>query len=654
VVALLAVVGTFAVSGAIWLAVVWVAVIALALSARIGKAYGWFLVSIIFPLSAALLIVWGIVVAAPPGAPLGSDQHAGFQYAATIALRLAILGGIFQLTILTIPPDELPETLRKGGLRGGLLLIVLGAFALLPELKQRADQVLTARQARGLVTDRSLRSRIQQFPYLLRPLFAWALRSSIQRSEFWHQRHLLARIDGLDTERQESNMTDALASTESERSGIYDFVGLRASPLVALIGPNFSGRTRVLRRFTGLSDADTVESVGPTYAARPRAYVGPEIYNVLSGLTQTVLGELRLFSGGSFKENRFVDAAHRLGLDHLYHRNPFTLSGGEQTCLAVLSALALRPQRLGLDSALEQLDGELRTAVLRLLADESQTATLVTHNRPSELGSVGALDIGNVPGSTSFTTPSQFGCIKPDETATRPQKPLSIHLRAVRFRYSRATEVVKGLSLDLLPGQLYYLCGSNGAGKSTVAKILTGVLKPSHGQMMLGDASFEPWRHPGRIVAYHFQNPDLQLFSTSVEEEVYAGPKAARYSDTECSRLAEAMIRTFGLENVRAEHPLDLPFVMRKRVALAASLAVGTPWIVLDEPTLGQDENSSHAIASVIAASLDAGIGVIVITHSVSFRDLIAGHVLLLRDGALASADAHTELGTGSEAAVAS
>jgi energy-coupling factor transport system ATP-binding protein len=594
----------------------------------------------VLPLSIALLIVWGVIVGAPPGATLGSDPHSGYYYAMTVALRIAVLGGVFQLTILTIPSEQLAYTLRTWGLRGGLLVVVLGAFALIPELAHRADQVLTARQARGLVADRSLVSRFRQFPYLLRPLLAWALRSAVQRSEFWQQRQVLSRVENSSHRTQNASTASYdLASHFSMPLTWANDLDVAPGEIVRLSGPNFSGRTRILRAFTGLSD-DPVEGSRPVEAPHPMAYIGPEVYNVLSGLSQTVRGELSLYFGGAFNATPLEEAAGRFGLDRLYDRSPFDLSGGEQTCLALLSALALRPRTLGLDCAFEQLDPGLRAAALQLLQNATNTATAIAHNRSSETGNARDLDITHMPAASRWPTPNVFGTINPEEMTVRPPLPVALRMEDVRFGYTKATDVVRGMSLDLAPGQLYYLSGNNGAGKSTVAKILTGVLRPSHGQMFVGDARFQPWRNPGRVVAYHFQNPDLQMFSTSVEDEVYAGPRAARHSEVDCSQLAESMIRTFGLDALRREHPLDLPFVVRKRIALAASLAVGTPWVVLDEPTLGQDESSSIAIATIIQKLLSVGTGVVVITHSDWFRELIAGDLLWLRDGVLATAAA--------------
>ena len=204
--ALLAVIGTLVAANSTALAIIWAGVIVpLAWKGGVLRRHLTFIVFVMVPLSAALLVVWGWLVGAPPSKPMGSDLGGGLQYAAVIALRLAILGGIGQLCFLTIPTHALPYTFRQCGLKGDALIIALGAMALIPEMAQRADQVLTARLARGLASNRTIITKLRQFPYLLRPLLAWSLRASIQRSEYWHQRELLARIDVLTYTRERAS-----------------------------------------------------------------------------------------------------------------------------------------------------------------------------------------------------------------------------------------------------------------------------------------------------------------------------------------------------------------------------------------------------------------------------------------------------------------
>src|SRR5579872_4378075 len=110
-----------------------------------------FLLVVQLPMTIMLVAVWGWVAKAPPGMPMGSDPAAGVRFALLISLRLAVLGGAFQLIMLSIPSRLLPITLRGWGLRGEGLVVALGVFAVEPELKLRAEQILIARRARGLL-----------------------------------------------------------------------------------------------------------------------------------------------------------------------------------------------------------------------------------------------------------------------------------------------------------------------------------------------------------------------------------------------------------------------------------------------------------------------------------------------------------------------
>lgn len=149
---------------------------------------------VVLPLAIVLVAVWGVIVGAPPGAPPGSDPDGGVRYAALIALKLTVLAGLFQLCFMSIPQSELLSTFWHWGIRGDYLIVAIGAFTIWPEFKLRAEQILTARFARGLMPDRRLFTRFFQLPYMLRPLLVWSLRAAVQRSEMWGQRHLLDRL----------------------------------------------------------------------------------------------------------------------------------------------------------------------------------------------------------------------------------------------------------------------------------------------------------------------------------------------------------------------------------------------------------------------------------------------------------------------------
>jgi energy-coupling factor transporter transmembrane protein EcfT len=173
-----------------------IVVIALLIRARILGIFLKFILTMLGPAAIMLVLIWGLVCRAPPGAAMGSDPRGGALYAAMIALRLAVLGGVVQLALLSVPPRLLPATLRGWGLKSEGLVVALGVFAVGPELLLRGEQVMTARKARGIAGSGTW-GQVRQLPALLRPLFVWSIRSAVHRSEAWHQRALLLKVDQL-------------------------------------------------------------------------------------------------------------------------------------------------------------------------------------------------------------------------------------------------------------------------------------------------------------------------------------------------------------------------------------------------------------------------------------------------------------------------
>jgi energy-coupling factor transport system ATP-binding protein len=406
--------------------------------------------------------------------------------------------------------------------------------------------------------------------------------------------------------------------------------------LMFVEGTNFSGRTDLLREFVGLAaERNTPKS---DQGGR-RAYIGPEIYNALSGLAATVEDEIRLHfvqNGSLLDPDRLLEL---LGLASLRDRNPFDLSGGEQALTALGAALALAPERLSLDCCFEQVDNEMRERVLTLLGAQTGHGihVAVADNRLNEYSTrpvslIKTLAECSTVGResarlTEVRTPGQI-----------PEIPTAkeIVLEGIRFSYRHhANPVLRDVSIKLQPGEVYLLEGKNGSGKTTLAKILCGALRPQHGTLVADGTLLRPWKNPARLFAYHFQNPDLQLFCACVRDELAAGPTALGMSSRAANDGVRFWAETFGLQGALDWHPLDLPFVGRKRVALAATLAMARPWVVLDEPSLGQDDATSDAIAHIISQLKARGCGVLVISHSTNLRTRLAGRRLMLEGGIL-------------------
>lgn len=410
---------------------------------------------------------------------------------------------------------------------------------------------------------------------------------------------------------------------------------LPAQGLTAVGGRNFSGRTERLRQFVGLGTASSLDKHHPGRCA----FIGPEIYNALSGLALSVEDEIRLHFHESESPINQDSLIETMGLAPMRARNPFELSGGEQALTALAAGLALFPKRLSLDCCFEQVDAHMRQRVLDLLRPWSEhgTGVAIADNRLVEYAPGSFHRVATLKKRTDSETGS------PELTPVRAPAEVAdvsapaITLRGIQFSYRRrGTAVLRDLSLSLEPGNIYLVDGKNGSGKSTLAKILCGAIRPQHGIVLADGKPYSPWREPGRVFAYHFQNPDLQLFCSTVEDELLAGPKALGVNSTPMEVSARRWANVFGLSPALKSHPLDMPFVGRKRVAMAATLTMERPWVILDEPTLGQDDKTSETLAVIIGQLAARGHGVLVISHSANFRRRLGGHRLLIEEGVVA------------------
>jgi len=153
-----------------------------------------FLTRIWFPLAIMLLIVWGVIVRAPANETAGSNPEGGWHYGAVIALRLAAMAMIFQALLLPLRGLALAAFLGRLGLPAAAVAGICSIMELWPSFAARADRVVAARCARGLMPDRALWTRIKQLRFAIRTLFLGALSQSLERAERWEAEGLPQRL----------------------------------------------------------------------------------------------------------------------------------------------------------------------------------------------------------------------------------------------------------------------------------------------------------------------------------------------------------------------------------------------------------------------------------------------------------------------------
>ena len=198
---------------------------------------------------------------------------------------------------------------------------------------------------------------------------------------------------------------------------------------------------------------------------------------------------------------------------------------------------------------------------------------------------------------------------------------MDIQVDSLTYTYPSGITALDGVSLDIPAGACVGIIGQNGAGKTTLVKHLNGLLKPSHGVVRVGgwDTRQHSVAKLAARVGYVFQNPDDQLFQSTLRSEVTFGPRNLGMTDEQAEAAVQAALEKVELAESASSHPYDLTPGERKRAALAAVLAMDTPVVVLDEPTTGQDYVGVERISRIVEDLKRSGKTVITITHDIDF-----------------------------------
>jgi energy-coupling factor transport system ATP-binding protein len=205
----------------------------------------------------------------------------------------------------------------------------------------------------------------------------------------------------------------------------------------------------------------------------------------------------------------------------------------------------------------------------------------------------------------------------------------------VHFSYASGVEALKGVSLTVKDGEFVAIMGQNGAGKTTLVKQFNGLLKPTSGRVLVDDVDTTKSSVAAlaRKVGFVFQNPDHQLFSETVEDEISFALKNFGYTaETIESRVTWA-VNLLGVNQYRKTSPFMLSGGERKRVALASVLAWDPQVLVLDEPTIGQDHQQKENLRQFIMQMQTQGKTIVTVTHDVEFVAECNPRVVLMREG---------------------
>lgn len=212
---------------------------------------------------------------------------------------------------------------------------------------------------------------------------------------------------------------------------------------------------------------------------------------------------------------------------------------------------------------------------------------------------------------------------------------MKIELKNVDFSYDNKNKVLKNLSLEIKDNESVAVIGQNGSGKTTLVKQLNGILKPTGGDILFDGASIikKSVAELSRHVGYVFQNPDDQLFLSTVLKELEFGPKQLRFGNEKIEQCVKNASEICGLEELLESHPLDLGAAKKKFCTIAAVLAMDTEVVIFDEPTMGQDTKGVKRLSEIVHHLKNMRKTCITISHDMKFVAANFERVIVLMQG---------------------
>ena len=434
---------------------------------------------------------------------------------------------------------------------------------------------------------------------------------------------------------------------------------------VLVLGPSGSGKSTLMGGLAGLlggaeegeaTGTLTVDGVAP---AEARGRVGllmqdPEAQVVLARVGDDVAFGMENL--GVAREEiwpRVENSLEAVGLSVPLDHSTTELSGGQKQRLALASILAMGPGLLLLDEPTANLDpsgvAEVRAAVETVVERTGATVVVVEH-RVDVWASLVDRVIVVADGAITADGPldevlAQQGdalrergiWLPGDDVAAEvgpaPEVPLASSEAAPIARvtdltigYDASAPVRSGIDLTIERGVSTCIVGANGAGKSTFALTLAGLLPPLEGTVEVetsdgtaGDP--HEWSSKqllGRL-SMVFQEPEYQFLAATVAEELAIGPRAAGMSDEEIAPLVDEHLEALGLTKLARANPMTLSGGEKRRLSVATALISAPELLILDEPTFGQDRGTWLGLVRLLRAALERGVTLVSITHDPAF-----------------------------------
>ena len=330
----------------------------------------------------------------------------------------------------------------------------------------------------------------------------------------------------------------------------------------------------------------------------------------------------------------FKEIVNGLDIGRLLDRNPRELSMGEVQRAAVGVALIQRPHVIVLDEPTQYLDSfhvsrtlefvdgwnrRHRAAILLIEHHVNLLKRFCDRTFHVENGTLTSADLHDPVFPVNGLPVHRTDCVCSE-------------LRGVTFRYTPERPVLKGVSLAVSRGESVALLGPNGSGKTTLAKLMCGLYEPAEGEVTL----FGKHRMNGswfRDIGYLMQNPDRQIFASSVQDECSFGPSNFGVPHDVYEEAISGYLKAFRLDGFERREPFSLSYGEKRRMNVVGVMSYDPSVLIFDEPTSGLDFNGQRILLEHVKRWNAAGKTVIVITHDLAFARAVCRRAVLIDDG---------------------
>lgn len=395
-------------------------------------------------------------------------------------------------------------------------------------------------------------------------------------------------------------------------------------------------------------------------------------------------------------EERVTDAVNMARLDGYLNRDPINLSGGEQQATAIASIYAMHPEIYVMDEPTSNLDPLGTKQVLSLIIDiakkRGKTLVVVEHKleevlplvdravvldegrvvrdgtvtevlrqgdipgiftRPPIVQLSERLKLEGVPLTADEIFPTLESALQLSEASPPPPPSIDkqygepvIEVSDVWYAYGEDAPALRGVDLQVRQGEFVAILGRNGSGKTTLVRHLIGLNQPDKGSVtVLGKPVSEtPVMELAQRVGYCFQNPNHQMVSFYVKEELAFGMRARGYTEEHIEEASREALDFVGMSDYMDSEVLSLGKGLTQRLALASILTLEPEILIVDEPATGQDPHMTVEIFDLIKQLNDQGKTVLLITHKFGIAAEYAPRAVVMSHGKVTHDGAFTEI----------